>query len=263
MNAEALKVQGNEAFQASNYIEAENYYQQAIAIDSSSHILYTNLAAAFLEQRKFDAAIEAADRAISIESTWTKAYFRKAIALESLGKIRDSFLTWTEALRVCENTSWLKKQFEKSKEIWLHEFRIQPVLDHSDLLGRYLLLIDSREKLSTLAHFWNLSTAEERMKHFLFFLSMIGGQNPSSESSLGITLEMMHPMPMHNYQDLPQERIQSWCDYFKSADSSTKTLVLEQFWYQLTPKEQNDVVLDLQLFMSQATRSYPIIEEEN
>jgi tetratricopeptide (TPR) repeat protein len=263
MSAEALRLQGNEAFQASNFLLAEECYRQALEIDPSSHLLFTNLAAAYLELKKFEEAIEAADRAILIEMTWTKAYFRKASAFESMGKTRESYLTWAAAFRVCETTPWLRKQFERSKIMWLHEFQIEPVLNHSDLLERYLLLTDSREKLSTLAHFWNLSTPEERMKHFTFFLSMIGGQNPSSESSLGISIEMMHPMPMHNYHDLPEDRIRSWCGFFKSVDSTTKTLILEQLWYTLTSKEQNDVVLDLQLFMSRATHSSPISKEEN
>jgi tetratricopeptide (TPR) repeat protein len=249
---EEFRLKGNEAFKALDFSLAEEYYKKAIELDHTSHFLYTNLAAALFEQQKFDETIIAANQALVLEPTWVKAYFRKALAFEALGNCRDCFQTWTEAVKHCENSLWLKKQYEKSKSIWLKQFKSKPILDTSDLLQRYTILADSREKLSTLAHFWNLSSPEERMKHFLFFLEMIGGQTPSSETSLNLCVEMMQPMPMHNYLDLPMDHIQSWCDYFQTLDSNSKTSILEQFWYALTSKEQNDVVLDLQLFMSQA-----------
>lgn len=245
-------MKGNEAFKALNFSLAEEYYKKAIEIDNTSHLLYTNLAAALFEQQKFEETIIAANQALLLEPSWTKAYFRKALAFESLKDFRASFQTWSDAVKHCESSSWLKKQFEKSKSIWLKEFKIKPVLDNFDLQQRYAILTDSREKLSTLAHFWNLSSPAERMKHFLFFLGMIGGQTPCSEASLNVSEEMMQPMPMHNYPDLPMNQIQSWCDYFQSLDSNSKTDILEQCWYALSAKEQNDVVLDLQLFMSQA-----------
>lgn len=247
-----LRLKGNAAFQTGNYSLAEEYYKSALDIDPSSHILYTNLAASLLEQKKNLEALEAADKAILIDPTWVKAYFRKVVALENLGRIHDAFLTWCNALEACEKTPWLCKQFERSKLLWLSEFQKTPVENASDLFDRYCLLTDSREKLSTLAHFWNISTPEERMKHFMFFLTMIGGHTPPSDSSLNMSLEMMQPLPMHNYPDFPLERISTWCHFFQSIDSSSKTNLLEQIWHALSPREQNDVILDLQVFMSQS-----------
>jgi tetratricopeptide (TPR) repeat protein len=248
---EDWRLKGNEAFKALDFSLAEEYYKKALEVDRT-HLLYTNLAAALFEQKKYEETIIAANQALVIEPTWVKAYFRKAIAFEALGNLRDSFQTWSDAVKHCENSSWLRKQYDKSKSAWFKKFKVESIIDTSDLLHRYAILTDSREKLSTLAHFWNLSSPEERMKHFLFFLGMIGGQAPSDEATLNLSVEMMQPMPMHNYPDLPMHQIQSWCNYFGSVDSSSKTHILEQFWYALTPKEQNDVVLDLQLFMSQA-----------
>jgi len=248
---EELKKQGNDAFQAGNFSLAEELYQKAIEIESNSHILYTNLAAALLEQKKYEEALIASNKAIEIEKSWTKAYFRKATALEFLGKNQECFDTWKLALQNCEQTSWLQKQYEKSKIKWMKEFRLYPVSSPTDLWERYQLLTDSREKLSTLAHFWNLSTPEERRQHFYTFLKIIGGPNSTPELSYEIHVEMMLPMPMHNYPDFPLDLISTWCNFFQSVDSQSKTSILEHFWYALSSKEQNDVILDLQLFMSQ------------
>lgn len=250
--ADEWRLKGNAAFQTADYPTAEEYYKMALELDPNSHILYTNLAASLLEQKKYTEAIDAANKAILIDSTWLKAYFRKGLAFEYLGRTRDAFLTWSEAMNACENTPWLKKQYDRSKLLWMNQFRVISIESSSDLLERYCLLTDSREKLSTLAHFWNISTPEERMNHFLFFIKIIGGQTPIPEESLNLSMEMMQPMPMHNYHDLPLERIQSWCNFFHSLDSNSKTHLLERFWNALTSKEQNDVILDLQVFMSQA-----------
>ena len=249
---EDLKIQGNNAFQAGNFILAEELYRRAIEIDQNSHILYTNLAAALIEQKRYDEVILTSNKAIEIEKTWVKAYFRKATALEFLGRTQECFYTWETAIKNCEQTTWLQKQYEKSKSRWIKEFRRTPLLSPSDLWERYRLLTDSREKLSTLAHFWNLSTPEERLKHFYSFLRIIGGPNTNPELSDQITVEMMFPMPMHNYPDLPMDLISTWCNFFQSVSSDTKTSILEQFWHVLSSKEQNDVIIDLQLFMSQA-----------
>jgi hypothetical protein len=41
---------------------------------------------------------------------------------------------------------------------WLRRYKQATVTSSSDLLARYSLLTDSREKLSTMAHFWNASS---------------------------------------------------------------------------------------------------------
>lgn len=91
LSAEDLKNLGNKAFGEGDFVNAERYYLDAIAINNESHILYTNLAATYLSLSKFPEALDAADKAIAIDATWLKAYFRKATALEKLGRHRESF----------------------------------------------------------------------------------------------------------------------------------------------------------------------------
>jgi hypothetical protein len=121
-----------------------------------------------------------------------------------------------------------------------------------DMMNRYALLKDSREKLSTLAHFWNISSQEERLAHFRFFLNMISGGGGLPAQAAAVTVDMMMPMPMHNYEDLPRANIEPWCAFFECCDPAEKTLILEQIWNKLSGKEQNDVVMDMRLFIGQA-----------
>ena len=46
---------------------------------------------------------------------------------------------------------------------------IENICDDDDFVRRYQMLTDVRERLSTLAHFWNESQEEERLDHFKFF----------------------------------------------------------------------------------------------
>jgi tetratricopeptide (TPR) repeat protein len=89
--ASDLKDRGNKAFADGDFVTAEQFYRDAISVDDTSHILYTNLAAALLSQSKFHEALDATNEAIRLDHTWLKAHFRKATALESLGRLRESF----------------------------------------------------------------------------------------------------------------------------------------------------------------------------
>jgi hypothetical protein len=81
---------------------------------------------------------------------------------------------------------------------------------------------------------------------------LIGGQGDVSSYNKSITEEFMVPMPLHNYEDLPRSNIAPWCDYFKDLPSDKKTALLEKMWDTLTDMEQNAVIVDLRVFISEA-----------
>ena len=85
--AEELKNQGNEAFAKKDFDSAMNLYSQAISLEPDNHVLYSNRAAAYLGQEKYNEAIEDANVAIRLQPSFTKGYFRKATALQGLGDL--------------------------------------------------------------------------------------------------------------------------------------------------------------------------------
>lgn len=161
-------------------------------------------------------------------------------------------IAWHAAIISCEPSNWARKQFEASKKNWLKVMKTVDVESIGDLLNRYSLLTGTREKLSTLAHFWNISSQVERLAHFKFFLNMISGGGGLPAQAAEVTVEMMMPMPMQNYEDLPRGDIEPWCSFFESCSSEEKTMILEQVWNKLSDKEQNDVVVDMRMFIGQA-----------
>jgi tetratricopeptide (TPR) repeat protein len=247
MSSDDLKTQGNVAFNAGNFDEAIRLYSAAIEADGSNHILYSNRAAAYLGANKNAEALEDADRAIELNPSFMKSYYRKSTALQNLGRWKESWDTWLVAKSHCEKTAQLDAHVLNSKQQWIAAMRTATVESAEDLAGRYRLLPESRERLSILAHFWNESTKSERANHFACFLRLIGGPTAAIEEP-SIDPEGMIDMPMHNYADLPVSRIPSWISFFRGLSSENKTDLLARIWGILNSQEQNAVILDLRSF---------------
>ena len=168
---ESLKAQGNEHFVRGEFLEAEKLYCDSIELEKSQtndnkilHILYTNRSAARLSLKKYVEALEDASMAIAANRSFVKAYFRKACALEKLGEDATSYQTWLDAAANCEGSAWLTKQLKEAKARWIKVFKNVLVTSKTDLIDRYTLVTETRLKLSTLAHFWNISSESERLQ---------------------------------------------------------------------------------------------------
>lgn len=70
--AEALKIQGNEALKQQKYQEAIDHYTAAIELDEDNHVLYSNRSAALTHAEKYLEAIKDADKAIQLNPNWAK-----------------------------------------------------------------------------------------------------------------------------------------------------------------------------------------------
>ncbi|KZT13111.1 uncharacterized protein LAESUDRAFT_30060 [Laetiporus sulphureus 93-53] len=60
--ADALKDQGNKAFQAKDYDKAIDLFSQAIALDPNNFVLFSNRSAAKAGKRQYAAALEDAEQ---------------------------------------------------------------------------------------------------------------------------------------------------------------------------------------------------------
>lgn len=249
-----LKTTGNEHYKKDKFDKAELAYSELLLRfpDRERAILLTNRAAARLNLGRLQEALDDADAAITEDATWIKAYYRKASALERLGRYKESYEAWATCAQHCDpgTSPWLSEMIVKARDNWTRIFRQIPIVDENDFMERYELLDDSRDKLSTLAHFWNASTSTERYNHFRFLISVIGGESDMSQQNRGITESMMMAMPLHNYQDKLREGIELWCQFFESLDPQSKTVLLVRIWGVLTSTEQHAVIVDLRLFVS-------------
>lgn len=85
--AEALKLKANSSFEEQNYVEAIDYYNQAILLAENSPILYGNRAATLMK-RNWDGDVYSAMRdcytALIFDKTHLKSHFRLAKCLNDL-----------------------------------------------------------------------------------------------------------------------------------------------------------------------------------
>jgi len=108
--AEKKKGLGNDAFKNGDFSGAVDRYTEAIEIDSSNHVYYSNRSMCLEKLGRNDEALADGKQCISIDSSFIKGYFRKALAEENLGKYIDSLKTLKDGQKVAWDNVDLKKK---------------------------------------------------------------------------------------------------------------------------------------------------------
>lgn len=97
--AEGLRKAGNEAFTTGDYAAALQLYQQAQLSHKDSPLLWTNIAATLLKQKKLDECIEAATQALVVsKGKAVKAWYRRAEAYRAQGLEHEASADGEEAM---------------------------------------------------------------------------------------------------------------------------------------------------------------------
>lgn len=94
-----MKEKGNVALQEGKFDEAITFYTQAIELDSSNHVLYSNRSAAYAKSGKYLQALEDAEKTVSLKPDWGKGYSRKGSALAYLGRFDESVKAYEKGLQ--------------------------------------------------------------------------------------------------------------------------------------------------------------------
>ena len=72
LQAEQYKVLGNKALQEGKYEEAVELYGEAIALDPTDHVYYSNRAAAFANMKKYKESLMDANKTVELKPDWPK-----------------------------------------------------------------------------------------------------------------------------------------------------------------------------------------------
>lgn len=116
--AESLKVRGNACMQQKKYSQARDFYTKALELvpmGPTSHVYYSNRAAALLSMRNFTEAVWDAERSIQLKPKYPKAHARLGLARFLLGQYKEAVESYTRAVELEPTNETSISYLEKSK----------------------------------------------------------------------------------------------------------------------------------------------------
>ena len=99
-NADALHLLGVSVYQSEQYDIAINLITQAIQIDSTKPLFFTNLGNAFQKQGKLEKSVQVYQKAIQIQPDYAEAYFNLGNSLREQGKLKESTQALQKAIQI-------------------------------------------------------------------------------------------------------------------------------------------------------------------
>lgn len=114
--AEEHKAKGNAALVAKNFSEAIEHYTNAINVDGTNHVFYSNRSAAYLSKNDAINALDDANACIGLNPNFPKGYSRKGAALHSLKRFNDSITAYEEGLEKFSTDQGLLNGMEAAKK---------------------------------------------------------------------------------------------------------------------------------------------------
>ncbi|KAI0240151.1 Hsp90 cochaperone [Massospora cicadina] len=100
MTAEEFKALGNKAFAASDHATAIKHFSDAIELDPTNHVLYSNRSASYASLKDYAKALEDGIKTVELKPDWAKGYSRKAAAYHGLGDTENAIKTYEDGLKV-------------------------------------------------------------------------------------------------------------------------------------------------------------------
>ena len=87
-------------------------FSQAIELDPTNHVLYSNRSGAYSSLRQFDKALEDANKTTEIKPEWAKGWGRKGAALHGQGDLVGAKDAYDEALKLEPTNAQAKSGLE-------------------------------------------------------------------------------------------------------------------------------------------------------
>ncbi|KAG6830634.1 hypothetical protein H0H92_015726 [Tricholoma furcatifolium] len=114
-DANSLKDLGNKAFAAKDYDKAIDLFTQAIAIDPTNHVLFSNRSAAKAGKKDYDAALADAEETVKLNPSWGKGWARKGAALHGARRYDEAIAAYQSGLAV-EDSPVLRKGLQEVQD---------------------------------------------------------------------------------------------------------------------------------------------------
>jgi stress-induced-phosphoprotein 1 len=87
-------------------------FTEAIAIEPTNHILYSNRSAAYASKKDYENALKDAEEVTKIKPDWAKGWGRKGAAMHGLGDLVGAHDAYEEGLKLDPNNAQNKSGLE-------------------------------------------------------------------------------------------------------------------------------------------------------
>jgi len=115
--AEKFKNEGNKYFAEGKYIKAIEMYDEAIKLNPSSAIYYSNRAFANFKIENYGSCIADADKSIQLDKSYAKGYYRKGSAEIALGKYKEALKAFKLVVKIHPNNKEAKEKLQMCEKI--------------------------------------------------------------------------------------------------------------------------------------------------
>jgi stress-induced-phosphoprotein 1 len=113
--SEELKAKGNAFFAAGNFDAAIEAFTEAINVDSSNAVLFSNRSAAFASAKRWQDAIDDARQTTQLRPDWGKGWSRLGAALQGSGDLNAALEAFRSGLAVEPDSAQLQKALESAE----------------------------------------------------------------------------------------------------------------------------------------------------
>jgi len=141
-----------DSFKNSDYNSAIQFFTEAINLQPSNHLLYSNRSACYTEIGNYEKAIQDAIKCLEINPNFVRGFQRKALAEFKSKKFDDSIKSYESGLKLEPNNSQLLEELQEVKEMsqkyaFGTKEQIQEKINKDPILKSYLKYPDFVEKL--------------------------------------------------------------------------------------------------------------------
>ena len=114
-DSNSLKEKGNAAFATKDYKKAITYFTDAIQVDSSNHVLWSNRSACYASLGDFTMAKTDAEECVRLKSDWPKGYIRLGAAYHGLKDFDMAISTYEKGLKIDPSNETLRASLDTVK----------------------------------------------------------------------------------------------------------------------------------------------------
>eukprot|EP00461_Guttulinopsis_vulgaris_P002593 UN02594 len=113
--AEKYKDQGNDEFKKGNFSKAIECYTYATELDPKNPVYFTNRSMCYFKMQEYAKSLRDAQKAIGLNSSWVKGYYRAGMAQIELGDLKAALASLEKAAELEPNTAAYQQAAEDCK----------------------------------------------------------------------------------------------------------------------------------------------------